>query len=406
MQKQILKALIAGGMLVIMNPDANAQNWSLTGNAGTTSANFIGTTDNIDFRIKTKNVTRLTIKNNGKVGIGTAAPGHLLTLSSSTGPQMQIINPSNLAGTTAGQRLTTGSGWDVRLQTCQDTSWLELTDGANLRVQRWLGLNYYPGNSSAFLTTGTGNTNIAIMDGNLGVGTQLPAEKLEVTGNIRLTRGGARSLYIDDALAGVNGNDLTLQAGGTPIYGPVGASGGNVSINAGNTNSAGSQAGGNIFLTAGRNAWNNGVNPGARHGDIIFRGGGVGQVTSIVEHARIDGTTGAMALGTATPATGYRLTVAGKIICTELKVQAQPFPDYVFDSGYELKTIDQVQDHINTFKRLPGMPSACEVETNGMSVGEMQTKTVEKVEEMMLYIIQLKNQNEALQKRIELLEKK
>lgn len=105
-------------------------------------------------------------------------------------------------------------------------------------------------------------------------------------------------------------------------------------------------------------------------------------------------------MGTTTAATGYRLTVAGKVICTELKVQLQPFPDYVFEKNYKLRTIKEVENHIDTYKRLPGMPSAKEVESGGMNVGEMQGKVVEKVEELTLYIIQQQKQIEASQKQV------
>lgn len=122
------------------------------------------------------------------------------------------------------------------------------------------------------------------------------------------------------------------------------------------------------------------------------------------ELMRIKGT-GSVIIGTSTPATGYMLTVGGKVICTELKVQLQPFPDYVFDKNYALPTLNQVENHINTYHRLPGMPSAAEVETNGMEVGKMQGKVVEKVEEATLYILQLNKQNQQLQQQVDLLAK-
>ncbi len=109
---------------------------------------------------------------------------------------------------------------------------------------------------------------------------------------------------------------------------------------------------------------------------------------------------GGVAIGTSTFATGYQLTVGGKIICTELKVQLQPFPDYVFEDSYNLKSIDEVEEHIKTNHRLPGMPSACEVEGDGLSVGEMTGKVVEKVEENTLYIIQLNKENKELRAQL------
>jgi len=62
-----------------------------------------------------------------------------------------------------------------------------------------------------------------------------------------------------------------------------------------------------------------------------------------------------------------------------------------------------VENHIDTYKRLPGMPSAKEVDSSGMNVGEMQGKVVEKVEELTLYIIQQQKQIDASQKQVEAL---
>jgi len=109
-------------------------------------------------------------------------------------------------------------------------------------------------------------------------------------------------------------------------------------------------------------------------------------------------------IGTTTNATGYKLSVAGKIICTELKVQLQPFPDYVFDKNYKLLSLKDVENHINTYSRLPGMPAAGEIEKKGMSVGQMEGKLVEKVEELTLYIIQQQKQIESMQQMMEKLQ--
>ena len=109
-------------------------------------------------------------------------------------------------------------------------------------------------------------------------------------------------------------------------------------------------------------------------------------------------------IGTTTNATGYKLSVAGKIICTELKVQLQPFPDYVFDKNYKLLSLKDVENHINTYSRLPGMPAASEIEKKGMSVGQMEGKLVEKVEELTLYIIQQQKQIESMQQMMEKLQ--
>src|SRR5258705_8744733 len=67
--------LIAAGILVLAAAKTNAQNWSTTGNAGTNSSvNFIGTTDNHSFVIRSNNMKRIFVDSTGKVGIGTTTP--------------------------------------------------------------------------------------------------------------------------------------------------------------------------------------------------------------------------------------------------------------------------------------------------------------------------------------------
>ncbi|MFN0214820.1 MAG: hypothetical protein ACKVT2_11240 [Saprospiraceae bacterium] len=105
--------------------------------------------------------------------------------------------------------------------------------------------------------------------------------------------------------------------------------------------------------------------------------------------------------------TGYKLAVGGKVICEELKVQLKSaWPDYVFGKGYKLPTLEEVERHIKAENHLPGMPSACEVEENGISVGEMQTKMMEKIEELTLYLIELKKDNTSLRQEVETLKQK
>jgi len=59
----------------------NATAWQFTGNAGTTQFNFIGTTENSHFRIKTNNAERVIVDNTGKVGIGTSTPTAMLEVN-------------------------------------------------------------------------------------------------------------------------------------------------------------------------------------------------------------------------------------------------------------------------------------------------------------------------------------
>jgi trimeric autotransporter adhesin len=97
-------------------------------------------------------------------------------------------------------------------------------------------------------------------------------------------------------------------------------------------------------------------------------------------------------------ATGHRLSVGGKIACTEVRVQsASAWPDYVFTENYPLLPLHELEKSITNQKHLPGIPSAKEVESDGIQVGEMQIKMMEKIEELTLYIIDLNKKIELLQ---------
>ena len=102
-------------------------------------------------------------------------------------------------------------------------------------------------------------------------------------------------------------------------------------------------------------------------------------------------------IGSSVAATGYLLTVDGKIMCEELKVQlSENWPDYVFDKHYNMPSIGDLKKFVRANRHLPGIPSAAEMKENGISVGDMQTKMIQKIEELSLYIIQLQEQIDEL----------
>ncbi|HWR34091.1 MAG TPA: hypothetical protein VN451_11205 [Chitinophagaceae bacterium] len=108
---------------------------------------------------------------------------------------------------------------------------------------------------------------------------------------------------------------------------------------------------------------------------------------------------GSVVIGTnPTPATGYMLSIRGKLMCEEMKVQLQAvWPDYVFSPGYKLLPLQKVEEFIKLNNHLPEMPSASTVESNnGFHVGEMQTLLLKKIEELTLYMIEQNNSIEKL----------
>jgi hypothetical protein len=98
---------------------------------------------------------------------------------------------------------------------------------------------------------------------------------------------------------------------------------------------------------------------------------------------------GNMAINMATPDSNYKLSVNGKMRTKEVKVEALNWPDYVFEEGYDIGTLKGLESYIKTNKHLPEMPSAKEVETNGLAVSEMLKLQQKKIEELTLHLIRL-----------------
>lgn len=102
--------------------------------------------------------------------------------------------------------------------------------------------------------------------------------------------------------------------------------------------------------------------------------------------------------GTSIPA-GYLFAVDGKMIAEELKVQLSgSWPDYVFKNDYQLKNYDALRSFIKINNHLPNIPAASEVEKNGIEVGDMQKRMIEKIEELTLYVLDLENRIKAMEK--------
>ncbi|TXN36141.1 hypothetical protein FVB32_16415 [Flagellimonas hymeniacidonis] len=123
-------------------------------------------------------------------------------------------------------------------------------------------------------------------------------------------------------------------------------------------------------------------------------GGSSGGGSSVwSEASSVASYTGDVAVGTGTVPTGYKMAIDGKLITEEVKVQLSGnWPDYVFAKNYNLPSLEEVQKHIKEKGHLPNIPSARETEANGIDIGEMNRLLLEKIEEQMLYIIELKKE--------------
>lgn len=110
--------------------------------------------------------------------------------------------------------------------------------------------------------------------------------------------------------------------------------------------------------------------------------------------------------GATTPSSA--LAVNGTITAKEINVTAtsSSWPDYVFSDSYKLTSLNEVENFIKENRHLPGVPSESDISKNGISIGEMASLQMEKIEELTLYVIELQKQNEELYNKLEVLAKK
>ncbi len=112
---------------------------------------------------------------------------------------------------------------------------------------------------------------------------------------------------------------------------------------------------------------------------------------------------GGVGIGTDTPGV-WKLAVNGNIRAKEIKVETG-WSDFVFYDNYKLPTLQEVENHIKEKGHLKDIPSAKEVEENGIFLGEMDSKLLQKIEELTLYTIQQQKEIILQKEKVEKLEK-
>jgi hypothetical protein len=93
------------------------------------------------------------------------------------------------------------------------------------------------------------------------------------------------------------------------------------------------------------------------------------------------------------------LTISGSLTTASSTV-----PDYVFKPDYPLMRLEEVESFVKKNNHLPNIPSAAEIQKDGINVTEMQMKLLEKVEELTLYTLQQEKTIQELQTRLATLE--
>ena len=302
---------------------------------------------------------RFKILDNGKVGIGTPSPEQKLDVR------------GNLVLESGGNaHLFTGTG------ASELNRYLQLLNSSNYQSASGLKAGgILVSDSYSYANPGK---NDLIVKGNVGIGTPTPAEKLEVNGNLSVgLNAGAATGY---------GNRLNLRgvddsASGDPIWLArynTAANQTELRVNIGDDVGQAQD-----MFVVGTHHWNGGT---------------------WYPHLAVQAS-GNVGIGTA-DTKGYKLAVAGKAIAEEVTVKLQSsWPDYVFEPTYDLKQLAEIETYIKENKHLPEVPSAKEMEANGVQLGEMNMLLLKKIEELTLYVIELKKRDEAQQKEIEELRK-
>ena len=107
---------------------------------------------------------------------------------------------------------------------------------------------------------------------------------------------------------------------------------------------------------------------------------------------------GNVGIGTTTPT--HKLEVNGTVRSQEVLVEASPWPDYVFEDDYILQPLEETEAYIKEHKHLPEIPSAEEMEANGVELGEMNRLLLKKIEELTLHQINLQKRLEEQNQKI------
>jgi hypothetical protein len=110
-------------------------------------------------------------------------------------------------------------------------------------------------------------------------------------------------------------------------------------------------------------------------------------ITPVVSPLLITDAAGNMGIGTSNP-NGFKLAVNGNVHAKQVNVDLTNWADYVFDKAYHLPSLTEIKTYIDQNHHLPEIPSAEQIEKDGLNLGEINKVLVKKVEELTLYLIE------------------
>lgn len=206
------------------------------------------------------------------------------------------------------------------------------------------------------------NALTVLKNGNIGIGVSSPNDKLSINGNLRMNN---NAVYLS--------GDVNHGLG---YY--------------------------NVFTTTGNYA-NKTID-----GPVLFgwSGGALGTINSGVKNIALSwNVNGNVGIGTSNPG-NYKLAVEGILGARALKITVASWADFVFDNDYILKPLKEVEAYIKENKHLPEVPTALEIEKDGLDVAKIQAKQMQKIEELTLYLIELNKKIEKLENENTILENK
>lgn len=359
--------------------------WTLNGNSNPTSASFIGTSVNSDVVFKRNNVEAIRMKSNG------------LQVKSLLGNSYSYVGVDSL-----GNLFRTGL----------------VNPALSINCYNWTTCGNFSGGNS-FIGT-TSNNNLVFKSNNITGLTLYPSQDIRIEKYANSDGILISSLGFIDKID-FDSQDKILHGDGAFRFSPWKYIGTNIfSVGTGNVSIGGSGSpshklevvhnsvvGGISLENLNSISWNSEIKFSHNStmlwsigNDVVHNGGHNFFIYDIKNSATrfIIDETGKVGIGcTPSNISNSLLQVEGRIAARSLKITSDiPFPDYVFEANYDLTSIKDLEKFIAERKHLPNLPSAEEVESDGLDVAKITTLLVEKLEEQALYIIMLQKQIDEL----------